>query len=338
MTVQDPKTGTTKKLSFDYRSEGAHLMGVAVAPNGTICGGTAFPMRFFSYDLQADKWTNRDAYGQWNTVARQGDRFFVGGYGAGFLLEWDPAREWVPTEKGKQDANPLFLTACTPAINRPHELLAHPDGNTLVLAGTPEYGFTGGGLLFWDRKTKKRVLVEHTQIVPEQATMSLAALPDGRLLGGTTTSPGTGGEKKAGQAELYIMDMKTKKVLWHEAVFPGAQEYTDLCRGHFGVVYGVVDRSRFFVFDPAKRKVIHQLETTAQFGSTSHGQGPRIFVTDFQAMYMLFVKGIARIEPGTFEIKLLAESPVPVSVGGDYHKGRIYFASGSHLYSYKVPD
>lgn len=339
MTVQDPKTGTTKKLSFDYRSEGAHLMGVAVAPNGTICGGTAFPMRFFSYDPQADKWTNRDCYSQWNTVARQGDRFFVGGYPGGFLLEWDPAREWVPTEKGKQESNPLFLTDCTPAINRPHELLAHPDGNTLVLAGTPEYGFTGGGLLFWDRKTKRRLLVEHTEILPEHATMSLAALPDGKLLGGTTTSAGTGGEKKANQAELYIMDMATKRVEWHEAAFPGAQDYSDLCPGPNGLVYGVVDRSRFFVFDPAKRKVIQQRETESQFGLACSQQGPRIFVTDPKgAVYMLFAKGICRVDPGTFEIKLLAESPVRAGAGGDYHKGRIYFASGSHLYSYTVPD
>ncbi len=339
MTVEDPKTGTVRKLTFDYRSEGAHVMGVAVAPNGTVCGGTAFPMRFFSYDPQADKWTNRECYGQWNTVARQGDRFFVGGYGAGFLLEWDPARPWVPTEKGKQDANPLFLTDCTPAINRPHELLAHPDGSTLVLAGTPEYGFTGGGLLFWDRKTKKRVLVEHTDILPQQATMSLAALPDGKLLGGTTTSPGTGGEKKATQAELYIMDMKTRKVLWHEAVFPAAQDYSDLCPGPNGLVYGVVDRARLFVFDPVKREVIYERETQARFGLTNSQQGPRIFVTGLRsAVYMLFTKGIGLIDPAEFEVRLLAESPVPVGPGGDYHKGRIYFASGSHLYSYKVPD
>ena len=107
-------------------------------------------MRFFSYDPAADSWVNRASYGQWNTVARQGDRFFVGGYGGGFLLEWDPAQEWVATEKGKEGCNPQWHTQCTPPIHRPHDLLAHPDGKTLVLAGTPGYGYTGGGLLFWD--------------------------------------------------------------------------------------------------------------------------------------------------------------------------------------------
>ena len=110
LAVKDPVTGEVKEHHFDYTSEGAHIMGLAVAPDGTICGGTTFPMRFFSYAPDTDAWSNRASYGQWNTVARQGDRFFVGGYGGGFLLEWDPAQPWVATEKGKDDCNPRFLT------------------------------------------------------------------------------------------------------------------------------------------------------------------------------------------------------------------------------------
>ncbi len=338
LTVEDPETKNVAQLKFDYHREGAHVMGLAVAPDGTVCGGTAFPMRFFSYDPATDKWTNRACYGQWNTVARQGDRFFVGGYGHGFLLEWNPACNWVPTREDDKNANPLFLTQCHPTINRPHDLLAHPDGNVVILAGTPGYGYTGGGLLFWNRRTKKRTLLEHTDILPQQATMSLVALPGDKLLGGSTTSPGTGGEKKARQAELYIMDMATKKLEWHEPVFPGVQGYSDMCLGPDGLVYGVADLKRFFVFHPVERKVVHEQDTMAKFGRTNSQQGPRIFVLDPKGtMYMLFAKGIARVEPGTFGITMLATSPVPIGPGGDYYKGRIYFASGSHVYSYKVP-
>jgi len=340
--VQDPKTKKTKSFSFDYKSEGAHIMGVAAAPDNTICGGTAFPMRFFSYNPKTDQWVNRPAHGQCNTVARQGDRFFVGGYGHGFLLEWNPAQPWVNTAKGKPNCNPLWLTECHPTINRPHDLLAHPDGNTLVLAGTPGYGYTGGGLLFWDRETGKRTLLEHTGIIPQHSTMSLAPLPGGKLLGGTTTSAGTGGEQKAKQAELYIMDMATKKVEWHAAVFPGAQGYTDLCAGPGALVFGFADQRRFFVFDSAKRNVIHELDTDAKFGRAVSHQGPRIFVTDDKGtFYVLFQKGIAHLNPKTFGIAMIAESPVRVGGGGDYLDGRIYFFHGSHLYSYtlnaKVP-
>jgi len=348
LVVEDSKSGTTKTVQFDYESEGAHIMGLAAAPDNTICGGTAFPMRFFSYDPKTDQWTNRASYGQWNTVARQGDRFFVGGYGGGFLLEWDPSQTWVPTEKGNQASNPLFHIQCTPTIHRPHDLLAHPDGRTLVLAGTPGYGYTGGGLLFWDRQTGAQTLIEHTEILPQQSTMSLVALGGtgmmpvargDRLLGGTTTSAGTGGEKKATEAELYIMDMTTKRLLWHEAVFPGVQQYTDMHPGPDGLVYGVADRSRFFVFDPAQRKVVHEEDTRAKFGLTNSQQGPRVFVSGPEnTVYMLFVRGIASVDPATFGITMLAESPVPIGAGGDILNGRIYFASGSHVYSYAVPD
>jgi len=338
LVVENPKTGEVKELNFDYTSEGAHIMGLATAPDNTICGGTAFPMRFFSYNPQTDAWTNRASYGQWNTVARQGERFFVGGYGGGFLLEWDPAQEWVATVKGQDDCNPRFLTQCSPTINRPHDLLAHPDGQTLVLAGTPGYGYTGGGLLFWDRDTRTHAVIEHTDILPEHSTQSLAALEDGKILGGSTTSPGTGGEKKAKQAELYIMDMATKKLDWHEAVFPGVQGYTDLCRASNGLVYGVADRKRFFVFDPAKRAVVHEEDTDATFGSTISHQGPRVFVLGPEGtLYMLFVKGVARVDLATHAITMLAESPVSIGPGGDLLDGRIYFGSGSHLYSYELP-
>ncbi len=339
LSVEDPKSGEIKRFDFDYTSEGAHIMGLAATPNGRIAGGTAFPMRCFSYDPDTDQWTNRASYGQWNTVARQGDHFFVGGYGGGFLLDWDPSREWIATTKGKQGCNPLFLTQCSPTINRPHELLPHTDGKTLILGGTPGYGYTGGGLLFWDRETKTQVVLEHTDVIPQHSTMALVALADGKLLGGTTTSAGTGGEKKADQAELYIMDMATKKIEWHEVVFPGVQTYTDMCPAPKGLAYGIADSSRFFVFDPARRKVVHEQPLITKFGRTTSQQGPRVFVVAPDGTtYILFTAGIGRIDAETFEITMLAKSPVPIGPGGAILNGRIYFGSGSHVYSYAVPD
>ena len=337
--IEDPKTNSVKEFRFEYTSEGAHIMGVAAAPNGTISGGTAFPMRFFSYDPRADQWINRQAYLQFNTVGRQGDRFFFGGYTHGFLLEWDPAKPWVNTVKDKADGNPLFLTDCAPTIYRPHRLLMHPDGKTVIMGGTPDYGYTGGGLLFWDRQKRSRVLLTHTDIIPQHSTISLVALPKGKLLGGTTTAAGTGGEKKAKEAELYIMDMASKKLNWHRVVFPGAQEYTDMCVAPGGLVYGIVDRKQFFVFDAAKRKVVYERDVAAEFGPTTSQQGPRVFVRGPKGeTYILFVKGVARVEPKSYALTWLAESPVPVSAGGDYLDGRIYFASGSHIYSFKIKE
>jgi hypothetical protein len=337
LEVENPKTKERKRVAFNYTSEGADLMTVATAPDGTVCGGTAFPMRFFSYDPKTDRWINRPAYGQFNTAARQGDRMFFGGYTHGFLLEWNPAGAWIDSVMGYASANPLHLTECAPTINRPHHLLAHPDGKTVILAGTPDYGYTGGGLLRWNRETKVRRLLGDTELLPNQSTMSMVPLPAGKLLGGTTTSPGTGGEKKAGQAELYILDLATAKMEWHEPVIPGVQTYTAMGLGPDGLVFGFADRDRFFVFDPKRRVVIHQENTGRRLGPCVSQQGPRVFVSGpGDTLYVLFTKGIASVDRRTFKIQMLAASPVTINAGGDYLDGRIFFGSGSHVYSWRV--
>lgn len=335
MAVRDPKTKQTTTRKFDYASEGAHIMGICAAPDGTLCGGTAFPMRAFAYDPREDTWTNRAAYGQWNTVARQGDCFFVGGYGGGFLLQWEPAAPWVPTVKGKP-GNPQYLTEVTPTIHRPHDLLPLPDSRTVVLAGTPGYGYTGGGLLFWDRETKQQVVLKHEDLIPEHSTNALAVARHGKLLGGTTIGAGTGGEVKATVAELYLLDLATRKIEWHAPVLPGARSYTDLAPGPYSLVFGVADCSRFFVFDTRKREIVYQRDLKQEFGPTNNQQGPRVFVKTPKGLYMLFGRGIASLNRRTFEIKLVAESPVSIGPGGDYYDGRIYFGSGSRMYSWQV--
>ncbi len=338
LVVEDPKTKSRKTIQFECQSEGAHVMGVAAAPNGTVCGGSAFPMRFFSYDPRGDQWVRRTAFGQWNTVGTQGDRFFVGAYSGGHLLEWDPAAPWVDTVEGRQDCNPRVLTRCSPDIIRPARLLMHPDGRTIIMGGTPAYGMTGGGLLFWDRSSGQRVLLTHQQVIPDQATTSLVALEGGKLLGGTTTSPGTGGETKAKQAELYLLDQATKAIQWHAPLIPAAQGYTDLCLGPDGLVWGFADRTVFFVFDPATRKIVHQRSIAADFTATVSHQGPRVFVQGPKGeVCALFVRAICQIEPQDWQFKLLARSPVPIGAGGDVCQGRIWFASGSHLCSYRLP-
>jgi len=169
--------------------------------------------------------------------------------------------------------------------------------------------------------------------------MSLVALPDGTILGVSTVAPGTGGERKAEQAELYIFDLKTKKLLWHERVLPNVYGYTDMCLGKNGLVFGFADSRRFFVFDPRTKKILHQEDISSTLGATSGGQGPRVFVrVPDGTIYVLLSRGIARLDQEKFSLTMVARSPVPIGVGGDYCDGRIFFARGSHLYSYKLPE
>jgi hypothetical protein len=91
------------------------------------------------------------------------------------------------------------------------------------------------------------------------------------------------------------------------------------------------------VFDAAKRSIVYDRDISTDLGLSTGEQGPRIFVRDPEgAVYVLFVKGIVRVDPATYALTMLAESPVSVDAGGDFLDGRIYFSSGSHLCSYKV--
>ena len=336
LIVEDPKTNSEKKVNIHYTSDGAIVMGAGASPKGSIVGGTAFPMRFFEYDPKTNKLTNSEAVGQFNAVASQGDRFYFGVYPQGALIEWDPWKPWTNTKKG-EETNPLLLADADPVIHRPSRIFAYPDNRTIIMSGTPEYGYTGGGLLFWDRRKKMRTVLPDSAVIRDQSTMSMVAIPGGRLLGGTTTAPGTGGEKKATEAEVYIMDMDSKRLAWHTALIPGVQTYSDMCVGGDGLVYGIADYKTLFVFDPVKRKIIHQEDVEVRFGRTTAAQSPRIFISGpKKEIYILFGKGIVRIEPGSFNMTMIAESPVPINAGGDYLDGRIYFVSGSHLYSYSL--
>lgn len=338
LLVVESADGERRELPITYQSEGAHLMGLAAAPNGTIAGGTAFPMRFFQYDPAADEWTNRAALGQWNTIAPTEDLFYIGAYTHGLLEVWDPAREWVPAERDDPNSNPRLLAEAGNVINRPHDLLPYPDGRTVIMAGTPGYGLTGGGLLFYDTETNEETLLTHEQLVEDQSVMALAPLPDGKLLCGTTIAAGTGGQVKASLAELFIMDLASKQIEWREPVIAGARNYTDLTVAPSGLVYGVTDSTRFFVFDPATRTVTQERDLEQEFGRTNGQQGPRVFVQSPEGrVFMLFVRGIAEVDAETQAITMLAQSPVPIGPGGDWLDGRIYFASGSHVYSWEVP-
>ncbi len=364
LVVENPQTGGTRKLEFEVSGGGSSCMGLTVAQDGTIAGGTYHPKRFFSYNPRTDEWIRRDCYGQWNAVATTKERFYIASYTEGVLLEWDPNSEWVPTQRNDPDSNPRYLaqTRAHPHVGRPYTILAHPDGRHIIYGGTPGYGYTGGGLVFYDIETETAQIIKHEELVPWHSQSSLVALPDGTLVGGTSREPALGGVRKAEVAELYILDMESRTVQWHGALIEDAQRYNDMVLGPDGKIIGIVDRTRLFVFDPVERTIVHLADLETDFGPTVHQQGPRIFIQAPDGrIFILFVKGIAQLNPETYELTLLAEAPRnlgnsgayldasqsaqiggadgPRSLGngGAYLDGRLYFAGGVNLFSWEVP-
>ncbi len=333
--------GEPHHVSFNYASEGAYIMGVEAAPDGTISGGTTFPMRFFSFAPSEDAWVNRPLPGQANTLARRGDAFYTGEYPYGRLYLWDTAQPWASGTHERPDSgtNPVLLAQASPSIYRPHDLLVLPDGKTVVMTGTPNYGLTGGGLLLYDVERREADLIPHDRLVPDHSTMSLAALPDGLILGGTTISAGSGGQIKAERAELYILDTRRRQVIWHEAPFPDTRVILDLLAIEDGPVLGMTGGGKFFVFDPAGRRVVHEQETAEEFGPPVAEQGPRTFVSDDNGnVYILFSDHIVAVRHDPLRLEKIATTPTPISAGGTWLNGRLYFASRSRLHSFALPQ
>lgn len=336
ITVIDAQTSMPRTHDIAYESEGAVIMGTELAPNGTLSGGTAFPMRAFSYDPVKDEMINRPAYGQWNTVQTSYDLFYVGGYPRGYLLEWDPSKPWVHTVANDPKTNPRLLYVASPSIHRTHALLPLADRSKVLMAGTPDYGMTGGGLLIWDLKTSTPTLLTHEQLLKDQSIFTMVELGNGKVLGGSTTVAGTGGEKLASEGELFIFDLATQKIEWHEAVFPGTQTYLQLTTGPEGLVYGIADRTKFFVFDPEKREVVSSQDLGEDVGQTASQQGPRVLIHGDGELYMLLRNGIAKIDQAEHKVSRIVDTPTPIEGGGAFFNGRLYYSHGSRLYSYDV--
>ncbi len=334
LKIQDAD-GTVRELAFHYESEGCHIQSVHLGPDGAIYGSTGHPLRVYRLDPATGQLTNNGLLrdnGHLNAMATQRGRIFGAMYGGGVLFDYDPARPWQDADPNAP--NPRRLGMADPHINRPAVLLAHPDGRHLIMGGTPGYGYTGGGLYIYDLETGAEQLLTHEQMLENLSTSALVALPDGNLVGGTTTAAGTGGQPLAKEAELYLFDFTSRQVIWREVVLPGREWIFDLLTGPDGLVYGLASDSTFFVFDPAQRKLVHQEPLGETYGTRSSAQGPRVMTLGPDGnIYILFSRCVVRVEPGTFQHSKVAEMPVASYGGLALVGGRGYFASGSHVWS-----
>lgn len=337
LTVQHHTDKTEQKVNFDYSTVGSWSMGVMAGNNGKLYGGLAFPMMLFSFDPKTNQSATQFEHSQLNALEKSGNKIYFGGYPMGDLIEYDPSKPWNGLKRKSGNSNPKYVFNCSPVINRPHRVIALKDGRTIIMSGTPEYGHTGGGLLFWDNISRRGTLMKDSSLITNHSTMSLLELPNGKLLGGTTIAAGTGGEVKVKQAVLYIMDIGTKKMEWHEPIVAGAREYNDLCMNKNGFVYGITNTQTFFVFDPSEKKLIKTTELEKGYGRTVYEQSPRIFVKDDKGqIYILFRNKIGIVNQEDFTIKTIADSPVPLTAGGTFLNGKIYFLSESHLCSFAL--
>lgn len=338
------REGQGKQVRFDYPSSGARISSIGLGPDGRVYGSTGHPLQFFALDPKSGTYelAPEAEGGHINAITSVGSFIYGAIYTQGVLVRHDTSTTPLNFER---------LTQAGETVLRPFGLIGINDGAQLAMIGSPGYGRTGGGMFFYSPATGDSTTLQHDEIVPHQSTKALIELPDGNLLGATTIEAGTGGQPLAREAVLYIMKMPEKKVIFHEALIPNTPQYRDLLLGENGLVYGLAGTHgyqkgadfhiggdpTFFVFDPEKRKIVHQENLRKPYGALTGGQAPRVMAKgpDGQ-IYILFAKCIARVDPKTFAHAKVADSPVPIHTGVAFSGDTLYFSSGGSLWGYRI--
>ena len=228
-------------------------------------------------------------------------------------------------------SNPAKLAQWAKNICRPRTIIAHPDGKHVIMSGFAGYGYCGGGIGIHSLATgENTVLTAEDALLPGHSCITLKALRNGDLVGGTSVTAPGGGRVKATEAELFVLDWETRTIAYHAVPVPKQRDIISITV--IGDrVYGLTANATFFVFDSTTRKIINS-SSLSDFGRV-----PRhALQTDGTRLFALLSKGILQLDPTTFEHTVIARPPAAISAGGAFIDGTFCYAAGTNLWTLRL--
>lgn len=335
LTVKDAGAAGEREIRFDYATAGAMVTSIGLGPDGMVYGSSAHPMFLFAVEPQTGSLrsighASRIGGGNICAFAAQRGLLIGASYSDGGLWVYDPGKPFVSSSDVKAAQNPRQMGAWKDDVCRPRTALAHPDGRHVLMAGFAGYGRCGGGIAVGDLETgQTTLLTAERDLLPGHSCVTICALPDGNLVGGTSVEAPGGGHTVAKEGELFIMDWPARKIVFHAPPVPGQREIVSLCRLPDARVAGLTANATFFIFDPVSRNV------TGTMPLAMHGSVPRhaLHVAPDGTPYALLSKAILRLSPGSLEAVKIGAPPEPITAGGTLVGGRLYYASGAHVWS-----
>jgi streptogramin lyase len=327
-----------REIRFDYRTHGAQVTSLGAGPGGAVYGSSAHPMFLFVLEpahgaLRSIGHVSRIGGGNFCAVAAQRGLLIGASYPDGGLWAFDPAHPFVSSADPKVPQNPRLLGAWKEDVCRPRTALAHPDGRHVIMAGFAAYGLCGGGIALADIETgAMALLTAERDLLPGHSCITLAALPDGNLIGGTSVEAPGGGHAVAREAEIFVLDWATRKVIFRAPPVPGQREIISLCVLPDGRAAGLTANATLFLFDPRTRGV------AARASLAAHGTVPRhaLHLGPGGTLYALLSKAVLRVSAATLDVEVLGLPPAPVTAGGALVGGRLYYASGARVWSFAL--
>jgi streptogramin lyase len=332
LRIENPVTGEEKKIPLQYEAAGSYIFVVSTGPDGKIYGSSMLPLRLFVYDpfAQAHHNLGRASYanGEIYSMGSHEGKLYVCSYPEARLSIYDPKK---PLKFGDQeDSNPKDLGPIGDKQYRPRAMIAGPHGK-IYIGSYPDYGHLGGAISVYDPKENQRRVYRH--IVQNQSIASLAYIEKFDLIaGGSSIRGGTGTHAIEKNAKLILWDPKEEKKVFEIIPIPEAKTILSLAVTVDGMLYGITDNEKVFVFDSEKREVKKIFDLGfKEPREISLQLGPDL------RFYGLAREVIFFIDPRNDQVSLVAHPSVPISSGMAILGQKIYFGSGANLYEFEIP-
>jgi outer membrane protein assembly factor BamB len=328
------KAGKRYDITFDYQTNGSRISSLVAGNDGAIYGSTNHPMHMWRYDSETGALTDYGgspviSSGNFPNLIAWQNKIAGPVYLGGSVYVFDPAKPW--TGGIGSGANPKRVGRYN-VMERPRVALLLNDGHTAVMSGFPGYGHTGGGMVFYDLQAnaEKQVLTAD-ELLPGHSTIALRQLPNGLLVGGTSTEAPGGGKRMATASALYLMSSDSRKILWKTEIDADVYSLEVLPDGN---VIGITSGAELFLFDAAARKILWR-KSVAELGAVL--QAGQSFVRDDKGgVYLVLSRSISRVSPDG-QLTKLTDLTVSASAGIAIIDNTLYYAASSQLWRYRLP-
>jgi outer membrane protein assembly factor BamB len=330
--IFNPIKKEKKDIPLRYEASGAFIFLVGSGPEDRIYGSSMLPLRLFVYDpkdkslinLGKASYSNGEIY---SMVSYDGKLYFCS-YPNARISVYDPKKSVRFGDD--EDANPRDLGPLGEGQDRPRAMIKGPNGK-LYIGTYPDYGLHGGALSVYDPKTKEKRVYRH--IISNQSIASLAYIKKFNLIVAGSSIKGGGGTRAIEkEARIILWDPKEEKKIFEIIPIAGAKTVLSISVINEGLVYGITDQEKVFVFDPEKKEI----KKVFDLGLKEPLEISLIYGQD-GLIYGLTKSEIFLIDPKKDQIKTIAQSPVPITAGIAISGGKIYFGSYAHLYEFEIP-
>lgn len=333
LKIRNPVTKEEKEIPLQYEAAGAYIFVVGTGPDEKIYGSSMLPLRLFVYDPQKNSLRNlgkaSHAAGEIYSMAPHDEKLFLCSYPEARLSIYDPKR---PLRFGDgEDANPKDLGPIGGDQYRPRAMIAGPHGRVYI-GSYPDYGLLGGAISVYDpMKNEKRV---YRHIAQNQSIASLAYIDKLDLIAaGSSVRGGTGTHAVEKEASIILWDPKEEKKIFEVIPVPEARTILSLATTVDGIIYGITNDEKVFVFDPGKREV----RKIFDLGFKEPREISLLLGPDLR-LYGLAKEAIFFIDPRNDEVTLIGKPPVPIHSGMAILGRKIYYGSGANLWEFEIPN